>query len=221
MRTIRVLGAAGILAAAALAAPAALAAGGYWYARADLSYNAVSNNAWQSAGAAINTTYNRNMGLDLALGWDTGRVWSGGAVRGEFEVSWKNNSVESFSQNGQALGGASGHTRMLALMYNLVNDFLPDSAFDPYLGAGIGYADIRYRYTRAGTSPGLDSSDSRFAYQFMLGFKVRVTPSLYFDASLNHFVMTNQSLTLPGGGGTFESSYQTNGATLGVTWAFR
>lgn len=220
MRTIRVLGAVGVLAAAAFVAPAALAAGN-WYARGDLSYNAVSNNGWQSMGTPVNTKYKSNAGLDLALGWNLGRVWAGGAVRGEFEASWKNNSVDSFSQNGQTLPGHSGHTRVLALMYNLYNDFLPESVFDPYLGAGIGYADIHYNYTDTGTYTGLESSDSRFAYQFMIGFKVRVTPSLYIDAALNHFVMANQSLTEAGGGGaTFESSYQSNGFTLGVTWAF-
>jgi opacity protein-like surface antigen len=226
MRAIRVLGVVGMLAAVVFLAPVALAAG-HWYVRADLSYNHVADNGWGSPNGPVSTRSNKGAGLDLAFGRSLGRVWAGGGVRGEFELTWKNNGIDSFTQNGRRLTGVTGHTRMVALMYNLVNDFLPESTFDPYLGVGIGYADVSYGnyygYDAAtNTESRLNSSDSVFAYQVLAGFNVRVTQSVSLGLAYNWLVLADPSLTEPASAGYKKttSSYVSNSVTLGLTWRF-
>jgi len=222
MRAIRLLGVTGVLVAAMLLAPNALAAG-QWYARADVSYNYLPDNGWVSSGTSIHTVSKKGEGIDLALGRDLGRVWAGGGIRGEFELKWKYNDVDSLSNGGQPLSGVTGHTRMVALMYNLYNDFMPESRFDPYLGVGIGYASVRfgnfYGYdATTSTSYALDASDSAFAYQAFAGFKVRMNSSVALDFAYNWFMLGN--VTVQSGAGTTGTTYHTSTATIGVDWDF-
>ncbi len=226
MRAIRVLGTVGMLAAAVFLAPVALAAG-HWYARADLSYNSVAHNGWGSPNGPVSTQSSKGAGLDLAFGHSLGRVWAGGGVRGEFELIWKSNGIDSFTQNGRQLAGVTGHTRIVALMYNLVNDFRPESTFDPYLGVGIGYAAVSYgNYygydATTNTESRLNSSDSVFGYQVLAGFNVRIAQSVSLGLAYNWLVLADPSLTGPAGAGSkkITSSYVSNSVTLGLTWRF-
>jgi|GEM_PF-3291630 len=222
MRAIRVLGAAGVVAIAVSLAPVAQAAG-HWYGRVDLSYNHLSDNGWDSPNGFVSTQSSTGTGLDLALGRDLGRVWAGGAVRGEFEFAWKYNGIDTFTQNGRQLTGVTGHTRMVALMYNLYNDFAPESTFDPYLGAGIGYAYVHYGnyygYDQStNTSSRFDGSDSVFAYQLMAGFKVHFSDSVALDFAYDWFVLSNPVVN--SGATKTEERYRTNSLALGLTWNF-
>lgn len=224
MRAIHVMGAAGIMVAAMCLSPAARAAG-HWYARADVSYNHLSDNGWPSPNGFVSTKSSNGEGLDVALGRDLGPVWAGGAVRGEFEIKWKMNGIDSFTQNGDRLTGVTGHTRMLALMYNLYNDFMPDSTFDPYVGGGIGYANVHYgNYygfdANTGNGSSIDSSDNEFAYQLFAGFKLRVSDSVAIDLAYNWFVLSNPKVRGSGGSGATAERYLTNSLVLGVTGRF-
>lgn len=224
MRAIKVLGAAGIV-AAALCLPFTARAAGHWYGRADVSYNHVADNGWDSPNGFVSTKSSNGEGLDLALGRDLGRVWGGGAVRGEFELKWKMNGIDSFTQNGDRLTDVTGHTRVVALMYNLYNDFMPESTFDPYVGGGIGYANVHYgNYygwdPNTHTGSRIDGSDNEFAYQLFAGFKVRVAGSVAIDMAYNWFVLSNPKVTQSGGSAKTEERYRTNSLTLGITWSF-
>lgn len=222
MRAIRLLGAAGIAAIAVSLAPAAQAAG-HWYGRVGLSYNYLADSGWNSPNGFVSTRSKTGTGVDLALGRDLGRVWAGGAVRGEFELTWKYNGVDSFTQNGNQLTGVTGHTRVMALMYNLYNDFMPESTFDPYLGAGIGYASVHYgnyygHNPGGNTSSGFDASESVFAYQLLAGFKLHFSDSVALDLGYQWFVLANP--TVGSGSSKTEERYRTNSFALGLTWNF-
>lgn len=226
MRAIRLLGVTGVLSAVLVLAPNAFAAG-HWYVRTAISYNAVSNHSWDSPSGSVSTVSKGGPGIDLALGRDLGRVWAGGGIRGEFELSWKYNDVDYFTQGGTQLTGTTGHTRALAFMYNLINDFRPESSFDPYLGIGIGYADVYYGdyygfNPNTRTESSLSSGDSRFAYQVLAGVKLNLSHSLALDLAYKWFVLSDPSLHEPysAGHGTFTSSYRTSSAMLGLDWMF-
>ncbi len=222
MRAIRLLGTMGVLSAALMLAPNALAAG-QWYGRADVSYNYLPDNGWVASGTGIHTASKKGEGIDLAWGRDLGRVWIGGGIRGEFELKWKYNDVDTLSSGGQPFSGVTGHTRVVALMYNLYDDFRPESNFDPYIGLGIGYANVRfgnfYGYDSAtSTQYALDASDSAFAYQAIAGFKVRLNPSVSLDFAYNWFMLGN--IKLQTGAGNTGTTYHTSSATFGVDWYF-
>ncbi len=221
MRANHFLGAAMVLTAAVMLAPSAQAAG-QWYTRVDLSYNHVADNTWTTPSGHVNTTSKNGLGMDLAFGNDLGRVWAGGGVRGELELTAKYNNVDTMSW-GRQFTGVTGHTRVVALMYNLYNDFLPNSRFDPYIGAGMGYANVRfgnfYAYdATTNTQYALNSSDNVFAYQAFLGFKLNFNQSLALDAAYNWFMLSNA--TLAQGTGQTKTTYHTSSFTLGLDWTF-
>lgn len=222
MRAMGVLGTALIVAAGIAMAPAAQAAS-RWYTRVDLSYNHLTSNGWNSPNGFVSTQSSNGTGLDLVLGNDLGRVWAGGGVRGELALMWRYNGVDSFKQNGNQLSDITGHTRMVAIMYNLYNDFLPESKFDPYIGAGIGYANVHYGnyYGFDSSSHAMsrfDGSDSAFAYQVLAGFRLKFSDSVALDLAYDWFVMANPVVT-SGSTKTVER-YRSNSLVLGLTWLF-
>lgn len=223
MRAIRLAAVGAALGLVAMIVAPAAHAAGHWYDRIDLSYNHLADHGWVSPNGGVDTQSKNGMGLDLALGRDLGRVWAGGGIRGEFELKWKYNDVKALSDRTASLTGITGHTRIFALMYNLYDDFLPDSTFDPYVGAGIGYASVRfgnyYGYdATTHTEYALDSSDSVFAYQAFVGFKVRLQQSLALDMAYNWFWTSNPKLSE--GTGSTQSSYRADTLTLGLDWTF-
>lgn len=226
MRAIRLLGIATILAPAFMLSPSAFAAGS-WYGRFDVSYNSVADHTWGSANGAVDTVSKKALGADIAVGDDLGRVWAGGAVRGEFELKWNYNAVNYFTAQGTRLTGTTGHTRVLALMYNLYNDFRPHSTFDPYLGIGIGYADVHYGdyygYDAATNSEyQISSLADVFAYQAMAGVKLRFSNAVALDLAYNVFVLSDPTIQEPQSAGykNTTTSYRSNSVTLGLDWRF-
>lgn len=212
---------AGVVLALAGAAPGAWAAGNGWYLRFAGAYTRVGDAGWTSQQGPVTTKSKQGYGAEIAFGDDLGRVWSGGAIRGEFAVLWQQNDVDKHYLGGVALVNPTGHVRVQALMYNLINDFLPTSTFDPYLGVGIGYAGVHFAYsgTAAGGSAWVNSSDDVFAYQFLAGFKLQFSPTVALDFGYSWFRTSEPSFTVVGIGQT-KSSYRAGRATLGIDWTF-
>ena len=90
------------------------------------------------------------------------------------------------------LGGsvtASGDVSSLAFLINGYFDFVNDSAFTPYLSAGIGYAKIDLNDFNSAGSGESDYSDddSVFAYQVGLGVGYAVTEKVTIDVKYRYF----------------------------------
>lgn len=215
LRTVVMAGVA--LGVAVVMAPRALADDSGWYARADVSFVALSNGDWSASSGPVTTSYDNGWGADLAVGRSLGTVWSGGAIRGEFELSWKYSGVKDLSQGGMSLNRPNGHTRMMALTYNLIDDFRPNATIDPYLGLGAGYSDLRY-YQWGGPA-GVDSTGSAFAYQALAGLKFNLGSSLDLDLGYSWFATSNASVTTYGGTKT-DVSYRANTVSIGADWSF-
>lgn len=197
--------------------PSAWAANGQWYVRADGAFSSLGDNGWTSSSGPVTTSSKNGWGADLAFGYDLGRVWAGGAIRGEFALTWKFNPVDGISSGGASLAQANGHTRMLGLTYNLVDDFLPSKTFDPYLGVGAGYA--RLNFYQWGGPAGVNSTAGAFAYQVLAGVKVRLSPSARLDVGYSWFTTSNTSVQTHGGQKT-NMSYRANSIAIGVDWMF-
>lgn len=212
---------AGAVLALACSAPAARAAESGWYARIAGASTQVGDASWNSQLGRVTTHSKTGRGAEVAFGDDLGRVWAGGAIRGEFALLWSENDADRHALAGAALADPTGHVRVSALMYNMIDDFLPESIFDPYLGVGIGYAGLHFAYS--GTAPGgaawINSSDDVFAYQFLAGFKLQFSSSVAVDLGYSWFRTTTPSFAVEGVGQT-KSSYRAGRAMLGIDWSF-
>lgn len=102
-------------------------------------------------GTAFDTDYDADTGylVGAALGKRINERF-----RIEGEVTYRDNEI------GNVAGvSVDGDVTSTALMFNGYYDFETDTVFKPYVGAGIGYADLEVG----------DESDDVFAYQFKAG----------------------------------------------------
>jgi len=160
-----------------------------WYSELRAGYIAAEDSDIEDGLVDTNfDAFDIGSALSFAVGYEWQRD-SGGGWRGELELSrWQNNAdVIDFGK----LRGEfrlSGSVKILGVAGNLIYDFAPRAALQPYAGLGIGFAEVDYDVTlhEAGgvTTPYVDDSDSGFAAQALLGMSVRLTSRL--QASLNY-----------------------------------
>src|SRR5262245_58469019 len=88
-------------------------------------------------------------------------------------------------------GQANNISNQLSFLVNLLYDFLPDSAFTPYIGAGAGVGFIDTNGFNFGGSLG----STVFAYQGIIGVSYRLDNNLRFNLDGRYFGTSNPSVT--------------------------
>ena len=126
--------------------------------------------------------YDTGWALGGALGYDFNRF------RVEGEISYQTNDIDKVGAMGVSLA-ASGDVSSLAFLINGYFDFVNDSAFTPYITAGLGYAQIDLNDFNVAGSGESDYSDddSVFAYQVGLGVGYAVTEKVTIDVKYRYF----------------------------------
>ena len=133
-------------------------------------------------------------GVTLTMEYDTGWTLGGalgygfGSFRVEGEIAYQANDIDKLSILGIPFN-ASGDVSSLAFLINGYFDFVNDSAFTPYLSAGLGYAKVDLNdFNIAGSGePDYSDDDSVFAYQVGLGVGYAVTEKVTIDVKYRYF----------------------------------
>ena len=169
---------------------------------------------FQVAPGTIDTEYDSGAGFGITLG----RTY--GAIRGELEYTARMNDVKSHSLNGSSkLPGSSGEANSSAFMVNGYYDISTNSAFTPYIGAGIGMAKVKFENFGVTPIPDvLDDSGTQFAYQFMLGSDVKLSDTWNLFAEYRYFRTEDVDATTSNVTGAVDNSiaYRTNNVLLGA-----
>ncbi|HET6654944.1 MAG TPA: outer membrane beta-barrel protein [Gammaproteobacteria bacterium] len=135
-------------------------------------------------------------------GYDFGHSWPLGGIRVELALSYRNNDVDAASLGDTPVPGAAGSTETWSLTYNVINDFRPGTAFDPYIGVGIGYGwtamDYGQRVGGAYTQL-VDDDDGGFAWAGLVGVRSRLTEHLSLDVRLRVFGIPGAQVRAKGG----------------------
>lgn len=95
-------------------------------------------------------------------------------LRGEIEIGWNAMDADKLQlHNRKTEIDDNGKDEHLYGMLNALADWRNDSAFTPYIGLGVGVANATLENTFVwpgnGNQVSRDSSDTAFAWQFMLG----------------------------------------------------
>ena len=146
------------------------AQGDAWYIAAGLGASFVSDVDATQAGTTLTT------GLDtgiLATG-AFGRTF--GNFRAEGELSYNTNDVSTVSALGVSLG-ASGDVSTLGFMVNGYYDFETNSKWTPYIGGGIGGANVSINNLSALGVLLADEDTTVFAYQAKAGVAYEFSPA--------------------------------------------
>lgn len=193
------------------------------------NYAVAQGDSWYIAGTLGASFANdpdvTQMGITLTTNLDTGVVGSVagghtfGGFRAEGELAYIANDVSSIEGFGASVP-ATGDVTATALMLNGYYDFNADSKWKPFIGAGIGYANMSINNLSFGGAIAADDSAAVFAYQLKAGIGYAFTNSL--DGTLGYrFFGTGDGDFVDTAGFAFETDgLQTHIIEVGVRYRF-
>jgi len=180
--------------AAVFSAPAACAES--WYAGAYGGTNYTHDGTVNAAGTKA--TYD----IGLALGGYVG-FFVQKNVRLEAELSYRTNARDKLG--GVGVGGS---VDTMALMANALFDFKIESRVEPYVGAGIGFADVDYSVV----------DDTVLALQMIAGAGIDVAPKT--KLTIDYRLFLTENLEAGGGLGLGDIEYVNSAVLVGIRRAF-
>ncbi len=200
--------------------------------------NAAADSGWYT-GINLGLNYQedqQNLGPSRAvdLDFDTGLLFSGhlgykfrgsefGRFRAEAELSYRENDVDEIFFNGAEQNGR-GEEEVLAGLVNLYYDFnLLSKRFKPFVGVGIGIANIEADVSYAAAF--IDDDDTAFAYQLLIGGEYLLTREISLVGDARFFVLDDPELTRFGGPAPvdfvdLESEYDSFSLSVGLRYNF-
>ena len=176
-----------------------------------------------SGGAAFTMDAdNEGGGLSIESEFDTGFSFTGAGgyafangIRVEAEIGYRGADVDTrtiTNDGGLGVAGLSGEAdgdvRVLSAMANAWYDFAVDFPVTPYVGGGIGFANVDAEASFAGVTI-VDDDDTVFAYQAGAGAAYPLTETLSVFAGYRFFGTVDPRLTAADGT-DFDSEYRTH-----------
>jgi len=143
---------------------------------------------------AITVDHKLGFDVDLFAGYDFG------LVRAEAEVAYKRASIDEVqldtdfipSPNPTEPYDANGKVSVFSVMANALFDFGDEDGWHGFLGAGVGYAKVKYKASIPTVfgDAGFSDSDGTIAWQILAGVSKSVSPNIdlglkyrFFNAS--------------------------------------
>lgn len=125
-------------------------------------------------------------------------------LRGEIEMAYRTNDVDKFSSGGFS-ESVNGDISSLAVMGNLLVDLPLSESIRPFLGAGIGLANVDLDG---------DDDDTVFAYQAIAGLGFPLTHVTTLDLQYRYFATADADFD------GAEIEYQTHNFFAGLRFNF-
>ena len=186
------------------------------YARITAGWNISQDQDFSTLGGNIDTALDSGYALSAALGHDYGHI------RGEIELSYRENEVDSHKLSGATVANSTGETSALALMANGYYDFDTQTKITPYVGAGLGFARVDVKdYAGGGNNDVADGDETVFAYQVIAGLEYPVTARTSVTGEYRYFATTDVDIdTNLGGAQGSDVNYDNHSILLGVKHNF-
>ena len=133
----------------------------------------------------------------------------GSAGRVEAELGYRANDIDKTKIDGEGEVANDGDLATISLMGNAYYDFNIGSSFTPFLGAGIGLANIE-----ADTDLTDKENDTVFAYQLAAGGSLAVGEKLNIDLQYRYFATDDPEFD------GVEAEYNTHNLMFGLRFTF-
>lgn len=186
MSKLRIAGAA-LVAATVMGATAANAAEAGWYASIGGGVN------WVDVNDENNVEWDMEGGYTVqgAVGYDFGDNGSSvGKFRVEAEIAYTQNDNESVKAGGTTFN-IGGDLEQTSFMVNGLFDFMPNSGFRPYIGAGLGIVDAEQTVSLAGISASANGTE--FAYRGLAGVGISLGENVTLDVGYRYTRVTSDT----------------------------
>lgn len=153
-----------------------------------------------SAGTSFGSRFDSGPHQDGDAGWAV----SGQAGR-DFGNGWRTDA-ELLYLDAHNAHGVSGRTSLLGGFVNGYYNFFNNRAWQPFVGAGVGVADVR----------SLGASDTRFAYQAKVGVDHPFSKRLTGEVAYRYIGVVGSD----GESNRFQGDYQASVVTVGLRYRF-
>jgi OOP family OmpA-OmpF porin len=171
------------------------------------------HNFTTGGGAKVNTEMKDGYVVVGAVGRQYGNI------RAELEGSYRANDVDGHNVGGPVLEGSRGESKVMAGMGNLYYDIPTGGALTPYLGGGVGAADVQFEnYGTNATGTVLDDGETVFAYQGIAGLNYALTGNVSLNAEYRYFATAD--VEVQSGTRTSDVEYRTHNVIGGVRYIF-
>lgn len=143
-------------------------AGAYASLGAGLHMANKSNFQYEDPPGTLAGSSNVNFDLGFGVAAAAGYRWTD-TIRTELEISYRTASMDNI-----ALEDADGKQSSLSAMANFLIDVGIGTNFYPYIGAGIGIADNRWKGVKTPTSPVFNDADKKMQWQAIIGAELPI-----------------------------------------------
>ncbi|MDW7644266.1 MAG: porin family protein [Desulfuromonadales bacterium] len=149
-------------------------------------------------------SYDAGVGLLAAVG---GRVSDN--LRFEGEIGYRANDLDKGTIDGLGTAKINGDITALSLMGNMYVDFMPHEFFSPFVGFGLGFANVELDFDGAGSE-----DDDVFAYQVAIGGTYAANKQVSLDVQYRYFATDDPDFE------GLESEYQSHNVLVGLRFNF-
>ena len=161
---------------------------------------------FDGTGIATSSDFDPGFAVNVGLGYAYGN-----GVRVELDFGYANPSVGEIDGAASPEGDASATSFMLNGYY----DFINESQFTPYLGAGIGTAIVDFDGVRPIGGSQIDDDDTVFAYQAIAGIAYRANDHIDLFTEYRYLGTTDSSLSTVAGA-SVDSEYRDHRFLIGL-----
>lgn len=162
----------------------------------------------KATGASVNSGFDYDSGYILGL---AGGYTLSPNVALELEYAYRNANADL--KNADSRGDVTSNAFMANAIYTF-DGVGPNGAFKPYLGAGLGAADLDAAQSHADKLSG----SYNFAYQVITGVAYDINPNVSLNGEVRYFGIADQDLE--NSDLKAKSPYNTFDALVGVTYHF-
>jgi opacity protein-like surface antigen len=180
---------------------------GHWYARAGIARNWADNVTFDEALSESPDETGGTIDFDfaeagfLSFGFAADNHW-----RLELEAAYRHNDTEIlfFPESGLEVDPeSSDEVEAFSLMVNVLRDFNVGIALRPYIGAGVGTAEVEYKvgessinglFVQRPRRAIIDDKSTSFAFQLIVGFTMPLSRSFDLAADYRYWQATSVEL---------------------------
>lgn len=199
---------------------------GQWYAGVEGYFSILDYERSKGSVLNIGNDFKDGAGFAGIFGYDYGHWRLEGDIGKHYHKADYFDVVNAAGLGFGTSDAASGKSNLTHYMLNAVYDFNEsrnDTKIEPFVGGGVGLANINWSDFRSvnDTQAFLNDSDTVFAYQAFAGLRVPVSEAV--DIALKYRYMgtsTNDSTLTDRVGNYFSASYDVHDFVVGVTYRF-
>jgi len=163
----------------------------------------------------IRNEHERGNIVSGAIGLDMGNNFMA-----EVEIARRSSDIKKQSLLGVSLPNSSGNTSSTAFMVNGYYETPTDSMFRPYVGLGMGIADVTLEEHKTGATTLVNDGQNVFAYQGMGGLAFNVSDNFTIFGEYRYFA-THPVQVTTATNTTHEAAYETHNILAGVKYRFK